>query len=306
VGIGGGVSVVIGDDGVAYAARHFVPALDPKYRSLLKGPYKDEDPLQPFRLAQEWYQKGYYDKDILSEKDHEGKFIAGRAASFPRPIDTYPSILNRLKASIPNAELGVFLISDTVRLNTPKTEGVDFKAWNFLAVPANSKYADKVMGFMDWIFADRAHHDLLEFGIPGRHWIAVGSDKYDYPSGTDPNTNYNFAGYVLTWNPLLVRWPVSMPDNLVAALNNAGNADNFYKRVDAGFSFVTDPVATELAKISDLSAYARAISIGIPTDLNAEIARVQKLYEEAGIEKVAAEVERQFNAYLRANPYQGQ
>jgi putative aldouronate transport system substrate-binding protein len=304
--VGTGVSVIVGDDGVAYASRHFIPALDPKFRSLLKGPYKDEDPLLQFRLAQEWYQNGYYAKDILNEKDHEGQFIAGKAASFSRAIDTYPGILNRFKASLPNAELGVFMISDTVRLNTPKTEGVDFKAWNFLAIPSTSKNADKVMGFMEWLFADRAHHDLLEYGIEGKHWIAAGSDKYDYPPGLAPSAYYDFSGYLLTWNPQLIRYPASMPDNLVTALKRAGDAANFYKRVDAGFSFVTDSVSTELAKINDLSAYARAISNGIPTDLNAEIARVQKLYEEAGIEKIATEVERQFNAFLKANPYQGQ
>jgi putative aldouronate transport system substrate-binding protein len=300
------VSVVVGDDGVAYAARHFIPALDPKYRSMLKGPYKDEDPLLQYKLSQEWYQKGYFEKDILNEKDNEGKFMAGRAASYTRGIDTYPGILNRFKASLPNAELGVFLYSDTVRLKTPKTEGVDFKAWNFLAVPSTSKYADRVMGFMEWIFADRKNHDLLEYGIEGKHWIATGEDKYDYPPGTDPATNYNFSGFLLTWNPLMNRYAADMPDNLVTALKNAGDASNFYKRVDAGFSFVSDQVATEMAKMNDLSAYYRAISNGVPTDLNAEVARIQRLYEEAGLEKVAAEVERQFNEFLKKNPYQGQ
>jgi putative aldouronate transport system substrate-binding protein len=306
VAISGGVSVIVGDDGLAYASRHFIPALDPKYRSMLKGPYKDEDPLFAYKLAQEWYQKGYYARDILNERDHEGQFIAGKAASFMRGIDTYPSILNRFQASLPGAELGVFVYSDTIRLQTPKTEGVDFKAWNFLAVPSTSRNTDKVMGFMDWLFADRTHHDLLEYGIEGKHWVAVGDDKYDYPPGTDPANNYNFSGYLLTWNPLLNRYPVSMPDNLVNVLKMAGDANNFYRRLDAGFSFITDPVSTELAKINDLVAYARAISNGIPADIEAEIARVQRLYEEAGIERVAAEVERQFNTFLRSNPYQGQ
>ncbi|MDR1025209.1 MAG: extracellular solute-binding protein [Treponema sp.] len=298
--------VIVDDNGLAYAARHFIPTLDPKFRSLLRGPYRDEDPLLAYKLAQEWYQKGYYEKDILNERDHEGEFVAGKAASFPRSLDTYPSILARFQASLPNAELGTFVISDTVRLQTLKTEGVDFKAWNFLAVPSTSRNVDKVMGFMEWIFADRAHHDLLEYGIEGRHWVAAGDDKYDYPPGTDPATNYNFSGYLLTWNPLLNRYPVAMPDSIVNALKRSGDAANFYKRVDAGFTFVTDPVSTELAKMNDLAAYARAIGNGIPTDLDAEIVRVQRLYEEAGIERVAAEIERQFNVFLRSNPYEGQ
>jgi putative aldouronate transport system substrate-binding protein len=303
---GASTSVIVGDDGLAYASRHFIPAMDPKYRSMLKGPYRDEDPLLGHRLMQEWYQKGYFAKDILNERDPEGQFVAGRAASFMRGLDTYPAILSRFQASLPNAELGVFMMSETMRLGMPKTEGTDFKAWNFLAVPTTSRNTDKVMGFMEWLFSNRAHHDLLEYGIEGKHWIAVGEDKYDYPPGNDPATNYNFSAYLLTWNPSLNRYPVSMPDTIVNALQVAGDAETYYKRVNTGFTFVTDPVATELAKISDLSAYARAISNGIPTDLEAEVARVQRLYEEAGIEKIAAELERQFNEFLRSNPYEGQ
>jgi putative aldouronate transport system substrate-binding protein len=97
-----------------------------------------------------------------------------------------------------------------------------------------------------------------------------------------------------------------MPDVLATALKNAGDPANFYKRVDAGFSFVSDQVSTEMAKLNDLAAYLRAVSNGIPTDLNAEITRVQRLYEEAGLAKVAAEAERQFNIFLKTNPYQGQ
>jgi putative aldouronate transport system substrate-binding protein len=300
------VAVVVGDDGIAYASRHFIPAMDPKYRSLLKGPYKDEDPLLQYRLAKEWYDKGYVGKDILNEKDHEGKFIAGRAGSYNRAIDTYNFVLNRFKASLPNAELGVWIYSDTHRFNMSKVDGTGFNAWNFLGIPTTSKNIDRVMGFMEWIYNDRAHFDLLTYGIPGRHWIAVGNDKYDYPSGVNPAMNYDFHGYVLTWNTLLMRYPTDMPDFIVNAIVKAGDASAFYKRFDAGFSFVSDSVATEMAKLNDLLSYRRALEDGVVTNIEAEAARVQGLYEEAGFSKVATELERQINAFLKKNPYQGQ
>jgi putative aldouronate transport system substrate-binding protein len=306
-GIGNsGLFVAIGDDGTAYASRHFIPAMDPKYRAMVKGPYKDEDPLAGYLLAREWYEKGYLEKDILNQKDHEGVFIAGRAASFSRAVDTYPNILNRFKTSLPNAELGVWLNSDTPRFNVPKVEGTAFTAWNFLAIPTTSKNADRVMALMEWIFSDRSHHDLLEYGIPGKHWIPTGNDKFDYQAGLDPAKYYNFSSYVLTWNPLLTRYSVNTPDFVVNTLVRAGDSSWFYKRADAGFSFVSDSVATEMAKINDLSALRGALRCGVPADTVNEVARVQRLYEEAGFAKIAAELERQFNEFLKTHPYEGQ
>jgi putative aldouronate transport system substrate-binding protein len=302
----GGVFVAIGDDGTAYASRHFLPAMDPKYQSMVKGPFKDEDPLLGYRLAREWYEKGYLEKDILNQKDHEGLFVAGRAAAFPRSADTYAAINTRLKSSIPNAELGFFIYSENIRFNTVKANGTNFQVWNFLAVPSTSKNADRVMGLMNWIFEDTAHHDLLEYGIPGKHWIPVGTDKYDYPAGLDPSKYYNFSSYVLTWNPLLIRYAANMPDFVVSALKKGADANSYYKQADAGFSFNLEPVATEIAKIADVTGYKGALQCGVPSDTVAEVARVQRLYEEAGFAKVAAEVERQFNEFLKKNPYEGQ
>jgi putative aldouronate transport system substrate-binding protein len=258
------------------------------------------------KIVRDWYEKGYVGREIHLEKDPEGKFMAGRAASYDRGVDTYSNILTRFKTSIPNGELGVWLFTETARYNVAKVEGTTFQAWNFLAIPTTSKNADRVMGLMEWIFSARSNHDLLEYGIPGKHWIPVGDNKYDYPAGLDPSKYYNFPGYVLTWNPLLTRYAVDTPDFIVNALIRAGNPDMFYKRADAGFSFVSDSVATETAKLNDLAAYRIALEDGIYPNIEAEIARVQRLYEEAGFAKVAAEVERQFNEFLKKNPYEGQ
>jgi putative aldouronate transport system substrate-binding protein len=300
------VWVAIGDDGVAYAARHFIPEMDPKYRSLLKGPYKDEDPLLMYRIARDWYEKEYVGREIHIEKDHEGKFMAGRAASYNRAVDTYPNILTRFKTSLPNGELGVWLSSDTSRYNVAKVEGTAFTAWNFLAIPTTSKNADRVMALMEWIFSDRSHHDLLEYGIQGKHWIPAGNDKFDYPAGLDPAKYYNFSSYVLTMNPLLTRYSVDTPDVIVNTLVRGGDSNWFYKRADTGFSFVSDSVATETAKLNDLAAYRLALEDGIYSNVEAEVARVQRLYDEAGFARVAAEVERQFNEFLKIHPYEGQ
>jgi putative aldouronate transport system substrate-binding protein len=299
------VWVVVGDDGKAYASRHFIPAMDTKFRSLMKA-FKENDPLKNLRIAREWYSKGYLEPDILNQKDQEGQFVSGRAASFIRGLDTYTNIRQRLLEGVPGAELGAWVYYDNIRFNTTKADRGEFQAWNYLSIPTTSKNADLVMRFMDWIFSNQANHDLLEYGIPGRHWSAVGPTKYEIPAGVDPAKNYNFQGYVLTWNPLLTRYMVDIPDNIMTAMIKLSDPAALYQRLDAGFTFNPDPVAPEVAQLNDLAGFRRAIMAGVPANTDAEIARVQRLYEQAGIEKVAAEVEKQFNDFLKTHPYKGQ
>ena len=47
--------------------------------------------------------------DILNQKDAEGQFVSGRAASFICGLDTYTNIRQRLLAGVPGAELGVWV-----------------------------------------------------------------------------------------------------------------------------------------------------------------------------------------------------
>jgi putative aldouronate transport system substrate-binding protein len=300
-------SVVIGDDGKAYVSRHFIPAMDPKYRSMVKGPYANEDPLFGAKHSQEWYQKGYIGSDPLNDKDREARFYAGRAAAFHGNASGFVSTQNSLKASLPNAELGVWIWSPNFRFNMKKTEGSGFNAWNFLAVPSTSKNLNKVMDFMEWIYSDRNHYDLLSYGIPGKNWIPVGNDKMDTPANFNPASDaYGFPNYILALNPQLLRFPVNMPDDVLKVTLAAGDASTFYKFPTSGFSFVSDAVESEMAKLNDLNSYQLAVNCGVYSNLEAEVVNIQRRFDEAGFAKAAAEAERQFNEFLKKNPYEGQ
>ena len=298
--------VVVGDDGLAYVAKTVVPEMDPEYHKRLPQHLQDEDPLLGYKLAREWYLKGYLEKDNLSQKDYEGQFMAGRAASYPRAVDIFVETELRLKGAIQGAELGHFTYDPGIRYGTAKASGSDFRAWNFSAIPSTSKYADRTMGFMNWIFESRENHDLLEFGIEGTHWVAVGDDSYYTPEDVDPNANYNFYGYILTWNPQMVRYDSGTPEDIVTIYKNLADADFYYKRMDAGFSFVTDSIKTEQAKINDLKSLMRALGCGVIDDIEGEVAKIQAQYDQAGFQIVVEELEKQFNAFLKEHPYNGQ
>jgi len=301
-----GVNLAIGSDGKAYATNRIVPSLDPAFNALEPEEVRGLDPYRAEKLAREWYEKGYIEKDVLSQKDHEGLFMAGKAAAYSRGLDTFNMIEQRLTSSVPGSSLGYWIQQPGLRTNTPKTMGSNFKAWNFACIPVTSKNADRTMAFFNWLYTDMKNHDLFELGIEGKHWSAVGETKFKLPEGTDPATNYNFPGYILTWNPTMIRYDSSMPDEVVSIMNKLGDTNWYYRSIDSGFSFVSDTVKTEQAKMNDLSSLTRAVGNGVLADYKGELEKIQKKYDQAGYQKMCDEVARQFNEYLAKNPYEGQ
>ncbi|MBP3962827.1 DUF3502 domain-containing protein [Paenibacillus lignilyticus] len=307
VNMGGtSVSVAIKPDGTAYAAKTIDGYSDPEFLKLLPEPMNTMDPLKGFKMVREWYKKGYLEKDILAQKDPDGQFMSGKAASVFRTLDIYSSESQQLETSIPGAKIGAYVITPGLMDGTAKAVGSDFKAWNFAAIPANSKNVDRTIAFFDWLFANQENHDLFEFGIAGKHWQAEGTTKYSYPATVDAATNYNFPGFTLTWNPTMVRYDSKTPDNIVTMLNNMGDTNFFYKMPNAGFSFVPDSVKTEVAKVSEVRTQLYTIGHGVVDDAAGNLTKIQKALDKAGYQKVVAEVEKQFNEFLKTNPYEGQ
>lgn len=300
------LSAIIGEDGKAYVARTVVPELDDNYFSKLPEFRQKEDKLLGYNLAREWYEKGYLEKDCLSQKDFEGQFMAGRAASYPRGIDTFMETALRIKGALPGAELGCFVYEEGARFDIPKVSGSDFRAWNFAAIPTTSKNADRAVGFLNWLFESKDNHDLMELGIEGKHWIKVGETGKTLPENVDPNTNYNFYGYILTWHPSLIRDDISTPESVANVYQKLRDPDFYYRRPDAGFTFVTDSIKTEIAKINDLKSLMRAVANGVVQDTEGEIAKIQAQYDQAGYEIIASELENQLNEFLKEYPYEGQ
>ncbi len=300
------VGLAIKEDGTVYAANNVVPSLDPAYNALEPAELRSLDPLRAFKLAREWYKKGYVEKDILSQKDHEGLFMAGKAASYYRGLDTFNAIETRLKASVPGATLGYWIMNPGLRTDTPKTMGSGFKAWNFACIPVTSKNTDRTMAFFNWLYSDMKNHDLFELGLEGKHWTAVGDTKFKIPDGVDPAGNYNFPGYILTWNPTMLRYDSTIPDEVVGIMNKLGDTNWYYRNIDAGFSFVSDNVKTEQAKMNDLTSLIRTVGNGVLEDTAGELAKIQKKFDQAGYAKMKDEMASQFGEFLKNNPYEGQ
>jgi putative aldouronate transport system substrate-binding protein len=207
---------------------------------------------------------------------------------------------------LPGAELGYYEMNKDLAAEPKGQLQTTFQAWNFATIPVTCENPDRVMEFYDWIFSSMENHDLFELGVEGKHWNAVGEDKYEMIKNPDTGNNYNFGAYLMTWNPTMLRVSSTLPDDVLGFVKKHSEQDYFYKDITSGFSFNDEAVKTEMALINDTVSIKYALDNGMIADYKAEIAKVDEKLKKAGWEAYAAEYERQFNEFLKTHPYEGQ
>ncbi len=250
-------------------------------------------------LARKWYVKGYFEKDVISQKDKTGLFKAGKAAAVAWDTANFYAVSNDLKKAVPGAEIEFFANNDAARKLEKHSRTSEFKAFNFACIPTSSQKTERVMMFFDWIFSDRANHDLFEYGIEGKNWVADDEDKYRIPEGGTP---YNFPGYMLTWNPGLVRDPSDLDSEVLKFMKYKRQDDTYYKSALAGFTFNIEPVKTEMAKVGPvLEDVAKLTTIGLLDNPKEKKTEVNEKARKLGLEKIREEAKKQVDEFLASS-----
>jgi putative aldouronate transport system substrate-binding protein len=242
----------------------------------------------------EWNQ--YVQKDVLNEKSPGDLFTAGKSAAGEGTINGFASGRDKLKGSVAGADMEYFVYNSKIRNMEKEAIGTEYKAWNYLVIPATSKNADRTMKFLDWLFASQENHDLFELGIEGTHWEKTGDNNYKTTANTQ---NYAFPGYELTWNPTLSRINADNGDEAMKLITYQTADDTYYKLPLSGFVFNSDPVKTEIAKIQPKAATLDPIlKSGLDKDWRNSSEKLNKDLRKLGLEKVRAELVKQAQEFL--------
>lgn len=245
----------------------------------------------------EWNQ--YVQKDVLNEKDPGALFVSGKSAANESTINAFASTRDRLKSAVPGADLEFFVYNSKIRNLEKEAIGTEYKAWNYLVVPATSKNVDRTMKFLDWLFASQENHDLFELGIEGTHWEKSGDRNYKTTASTQ---NYAFPGYELTWNPTLSRINAENGEEALKLINYQTEDSTYYELPLTGFVFNTEPVKTEIAKIQPKAAELDPIlKNGLDKNWRQSAEKLNKELRNLGLEKVRAELVKQAQAFLDQN-----
>lgn len=241
----------------------------------------------------------YMNQDAMVAKEIAPLFNAGKVAAIEGTLNDYANTESALKKAVPGAELGFWVSKDDSRNMKAGAILTTYQAWNFLCVPTVSKKADRTMKFLDWVYASQENNDLFTLGIKGKNWEAVGDKQWKLPTGVDAANNYAFPGYELTWNPLYSRTSAALPSDMQKLAEYEFKADTFKKSLLSGFTFDQTNVKTEIAKLSGVgSKYDAALKSGQVASVSETMAQRLKEEQDAGLEKVKAEVKTQVQKFL--------
>ncbi|WP_339316418.1 extracellular solute-binding protein [Paenibacillus sp. FSL R10-2734] len=244
----------------------------------------------------EWSK--YLEKDVLSQKDRKAYFMSGKAASFYGTLADYAASKKQLKETIAGADLEFFVINDKMRNMEAKAITTNYKSNNSIAIPVTSKNIDRTMKFFDWMFQDRANHDLFEFGIEGKHWEAVGDNEYKQ---LDASKNYNFPGYEFTWNPTTIRLSSDLDETAKKYFEYSAKPDSYYAPALASFQFDTSNVKAEFANIqSKADPFIQTLKAGQVKDWKSDFVKLNSDLKGLGLDKIRTELQKQVQAYLDA------
>ncbi|MFF9563894.1 ABC transporter substrate-binding protein [Leifsonia sp. NPDC014704] len=256
--------------------------------------WEDEGVLGAFKKIRQYYQDGIINADGLNAENAtiQAQFTAGKYAGQWAITDgTASNALVALKKAVPTAELAEVLPygGDITSVKPLQT----FQADNLVVVNANGGNVERALALQDWLSIEK-NHDLIEYGIEGKDWEAT-SD-----GGIKQLSDYSFPGYALLWRSSLERKSSFMTESEKKVFAWAQDYGNFTKSAYASFIPDVTPVKQAAAQMNNvITQYANPLYYGV-TDVDSQLDKLKKAADSAGLSQLQAEMEKQANAYLKA------
>jgi putative aldouronate transport system substrate-binding protein len=166
-----------------------------------------------------------------------------------------------------------------------------FQADNFVVLNTNGESDEATLQLEDWL-SIKENHDLIEYGIEGADWKAVGDDQYE------ALTKYQFPGFALSWRSGLERLASYTSPSEREWFRWAQSYDNFTADTFAGFIPDVTPVKDENTRlVAAMTRFGKPLSAGA-VDVDKGLSDLKQACERAGLAKVQAELATQGDAYL--------
>ncbi|MHA7964206.1 ABC transporter substrate-binding protein [Paenibacillus sp. CAU 1782] len=249
--------------------------------------YETPEFLELLKYYKDLADNGVWTKNVLSEKsDVWQDMLAGKVGARSHNVGTLG--LNMVEGN----KAGQFkfevadITPDRYKLNALSTQ-------NGMAVSATSKNVERSLMVIDLLQSDKELHDLIMYGIEGKHYTAVGDDKYS-PGDAAPNyTGFSNWGF----NSLLNRKDDSIPDS-VNAITDAWKEKVYHFPLET-FVFDNTNVKNEVANVGNVMLrYGIPLEYGLIDDIEKGRDELVKQLKAAGIEKIKEEMQKQINAAL--------
>jgi putative aldouronate transport system substrate-binding protein len=248
--------------------------------------FERPETVEYFNTIRKFYQKGFIRKDAASTEDYTPDLASGKM--FATIVVTHPGQPGETEAG--------FGFPFVVVNNTPAiiSNGETMGAMN--AISITSKDKDRAAMFMELENTDVWLNNTVAFGLEGKHWVKTSTGQLDFPKGVTAQT----SGYVpaISWafgNQFLnYLWTTEDPNKWknYLAYNKTAVGSNVL-----GFIPNYENIKTEIAALNNVWAeFVPGLETG-STDPTVYIPRAIAKAKEAGIDRVIAEIQKQYDAW---------
>lgn len=248
--------------------------------------FERPETVEYFNTIRKFYQKGFIRKDAASTEDYTPDLASGKM--FATIVVTHPGQPGETEAG--------FGFPFVVVNNTPAiiSNGETMGAMN--AISITSKDPARAAMFMELENTDVWLNNTVAFGLEGKHWVKTSTGQLDFPKGVTAQT----SGYVpaISWafgNQFLnYLWTTEDPNKWknYLAYNKTAVGSNVL-----GFIPNYDNIKNEIAALNNVWAeFVPGLETG-STDPATYIPRAIAKSKEAGIDKVIAEIQKQYDAW---------
>ncbi|KRE34210.1 ABC transporter substrate-binding protein [Paenibacillus sp. Soil724D2] len=273
---------------------------DPKSLKVVNV-YETEQEQLFIKTMADWYAKGYIRKDILSmqnQRQDEGK-PDGNIAWFHTMVG---SIEDQSKIDSTRYGFPVQVIPMEEKYVISNLSD----ATN-LAIPRTSKNPERAMQLLNLLDSKKGKdlYNLLVWGIEGKHFKKISENKIETIGYSGQGTSDAKYGQ---WN-----WASGNTANSFETQANPENFTKIWQDTNAGATISPllgykpnlDSIKTELAQIQAVvkeyagSGATQIIETGAVTDTDAKYKEFIEKMKKAGSEKIAAELQKQVDEFLK-------
>lgn len=240
----------------------------------------------------------YCEEDVLNRQDQEAVFQSGAGGAYIGTLDDYEKVEQLLNSQVEGAKLGVYIINEDIRNRRDESIGSNYRANNYVCIPASSHHVEETVRFLDWLFASAENHDLFEYGVEGVHWRAEGEERYEQILDEE-GEYYHFPGYTLTWNSCYVRFPSDMPEEILDYKKYELAESTYYEHPLKDFMFDDKNVQNEMRKVVHIFGEVWPLLHNGLLEDPAEVMRAAvREAKENGLDDILEELKRQLQEYL--------
>ncbi|MFB5678863.1 ABC transporter substrate-binding protein [Paenibacillus terreus] len=253
--------------------------------------YESAEYEELLNLMNEWYKKGFINKDAATTQSTPDALIKSGKA-FSAMIVGEPG-----SDAVATRLMGHDMVVAPLMEETHKTTSDVLTGLYVIA--QQSENPERAMMMLNLMYTNRELANLLVWGIEGKHYVKVSETQVTYPEGVDAsNVGYQMQAWIMG-NPLITYVSSTQsPDHWEQV--KKWNEEAIESKA-LGFFFDATPVKNELTAINNvIERYQAILESGTvsPTD---KLDEFRKALKAAGVDKYMAEKQRQLDEWAAAN-----